>query len=143
MMVVHVSRARRAGQQLLALVALVAAGRFAYVGFERWDAQRQPIAAAAPLPVPELLPGPAPAAGFPAPPPAPPGELITVVLTVSHGNHRSEVFLDDSPLGHTVFVGQAPCRKGSDVTIRIKPKRGSPIDHVERCDGSDIVIHER
>ena len=141
MMLVHVSRARRAGQQVLALFALAAAARFAYVGFERWSGQRPPIAAVAARPMPEL-PGPAPVAGAPAPPPEPTGELITVVLTVSHGNHRSEVFLDDSPLGHTVFVGQAPCRKGSDVTIRIKPKRGSAIDHVERCDGSDIVIHE-
>ena len=146
MMLVHVARARHVVQHGLALLLVVGAGRFAYVSYERWSALQGDGSARAQdrdprPPLPEPAPTPA-AAGAAAPEP-PLGELITIVLSVSHGNHRSEVFFDDSPLGHTAYVGQVPCRRGSEVRIRIHPKRASPIEHVRRCDGSDISIQER
>jgi hypothetical protein len=145
MMLVYVARARHLAQHVLAALCLLGAGRFASASFETWSASRGAVvvdADSSAVTRPPVLDFAAPTSAAGAAPPAPPGDLITVVLSVSHGNRRSEVFLDDSPLGHTVYVGQVPCRRGSDVTVRIQPKRGPAIEHLRRCDGSDIAISE-
>lgn len=143
MMLARVSRARRAAQQVLGALVLVAAGRFAYTSFDRWSAQRGAGQASTPQPASADTTRPAPspaAAGAGADKPL--GELIAVVLSVSDGERRSQVFLDGTPLGHTTYVGDVSCRRGSDVTIRIQPKRGSPIERVRRCEGPMIEVKE-
>jgi hypothetical protein len=140
MMLVRVTQARRAVQQVLGLLVLVAAGRFAYTSFERWSVQGEGAASQSPSgPAAPPTPSP-PLAGAAADPLA--GQLIAVVLHVSDGQRRSEVFLDGAPLGHTTYVGDVSCRRGTDVTIRIQPKRGSPIERVRRCDGQMIEVKE-
>lgn len=141
MMLVLVSKARRLVQNALAALVLVGAARFAYVGYEGFVADAAPARTEA-TPT-ERRPGAdAPSAQATGGSGEPQSELITVMVSVSHGDRRSEVLLDGMPLGHTTYVGSVPCRRDTKVTIRILPKRGEPIEHVRRCDGTDIVVKE-
>jgi hypothetical protein len=135
-----VQRTRRALQIVLSVLALAAAARFGWAAHAQWDAARVREPAPAPGPAP-IEPPEAPVAK-PTEPATPLGELVHVVLSVSHGNRRSEVLYEGMSVGQTTYAGDQSCHLGSNVTIRIIPKHGEPIERVRRCDGDMIVVRE-
>jgi hypothetical protein len=137
---------------LAALLFAATALRFAIVGLSRATSAppraesgpAQSAAAGARLPraLRSLSRGPATAAASastgprksssPAAKPAP-AELTRVMLVVSAGPARSEVYVQGSRVGSTPYVGDVSCAVGESVKIDVVPPRGMPLSFTRRC----------
>jgi hypothetical protein len=140
-MQLHLQRARRIAQLALSVLVLTLAARFAWTARAQWEAAKPPPVLVPVAPKTRIAPAP------PAPKPAaapsepePTGALVRVVLSVSHGERRSEVLLDGMHLGHTTYAGDVSCRLGTNLALRIVPAHGAPIDKVLPCDGRNLVV---
>ena len=135
-----VHHARQLMVHVLSALVLATAARFAWTAHAQWAAVQEQTPAQAQQPA--AIAAPKPSAAQPRAPEAPLGKLVRVVLSVSHGERRSEVLLDGMPLGHTTYAGDVSCHLGSNVTVTIIPKQGAPIERVRRCDGQMLVVRE-
>jgi hypothetical protein len=153
---------RAGGEVLLSSLVLVAAGRFAFVATAPLLQGGPASAAAVDAPrttTPQVLSElerdlrdllerdarprrveTTAAAEQPAVPD--PGDRIEVMLSITAGGNRSDVFVDGAPVGQTAFVGQVGCHRGAALKIRIVPRRGEPLERTRICTGEMIFVSD-
>jgi hypothetical protein len=145
------SWAGQAGQGLAALGGLLCAlaGLRLMTVAVGWAAE-----ARAPVEVPEarVAPGSAPARSRSAAHAAiaaedrveaPTAEPLRVMLSVSAGAPRSEVYVNGALLGLSPFLGDFTCKRGEKLKVEIVPKANRPL--LERravCEGKTLRIED-
>jgi hypothetical protein len=99
------------------------------------DALRGKLAASIPNDV--LSPGASPAAGRATQPTS-----MRVYLIVNVRPDRSEVLINGAAYGHTPYVGEIGCQRGSNIAIAVLPPKGMPKKFERSCDRQEIRIDE-
>jgi hypothetical protein len=68
------------------------------------------------------------------------GTAIRVTAMITAGPDRSEVFIDGADVGKTPYVGDASCRLGETVHVRIIPSHGLPLDFDRICNKGSLKV---
>jgi hypothetical protein len=128
-------KATSIGQWPFAVLVTVLAVRFALVSMETGAASdeqtKQGPRKAAPSARP-LIPIPAPSSSSRA--------LLRTLLSVRHGDQRSEVYVNGEAVGNTPYVGDLSCRAGEPVKIEVLPRKGAVIERTATCRGKSIDV---
>lgn len=75
--------------------------------------------------------------------PAPkPGPRVRVMLSVTLGEQRSEVYVNGDLQGLTPYAGDVSCQRGQPISVQIVPNEGPVIERTPTCRGSMIRITE-
>lgn len=74
-----------------------------------------------------------------APPPKA-GPRIRVMLSVTLGEQRSEVYVNGDLQGLTPYAGDVSCQRGEAISVQIVPNEGPLIERKPICQGSMIRI---
>jgi hypothetical protein len=62
-----------------------------------------------------------------------PGRLVSMMLVVSAGPARSEVYVRGRRVGSTPYLGDVTCPEGAELVIEVVPHRGMPLRFTRRC----------
>jgi hypothetical protein len=77
------------------------------------------------------------------PPALPSGEPLRLMLAISAGAPRSEVFVNGSRLGLSPFLGDFTCKRGEKLKVEIVPVANRPlIEREATCDGKTLRIED-
>jgi hypothetical protein len=73
----------------------------------------------------------------------PSGEPWRLMLAVSAGSPRSEVFVNGSKLGLSPYVGDYTCKRGEKLKVLVLPVTNQPLIEREAvCEGKTLRIEE-
>jgi hypothetical protein len=86
-----------------------------------------PVAASARAQAPEALPS---------------GEPLRLMLAVSAGAPRSEVYVNGSRLGLTPYLGDFTCKRGEKLKVEVVPARGALVVREAACEGKTLRIQD-
>ena len=77
------------------------------------------------------------------PEPLPTGEPLRVMLAVSAGAPRSEVYVNGSRLGLSPYLGDYTCKRGEKLKIEIVPVADAPLVLREAvCEGKTLRVQD-
>lgn len=75
--------------------------------------------------------------------PLPTGEPLRVMLAVSAGAPRSEVYVNGSRLGLSPYLGDYTCKRGEKLKIEIVPVANAPLILREAvCEGKTLRVQD-
>lgn len=146
-----------AGQLLLALLLTVLALRFAVVVAEPWlggaaqqatkKVLRNPVQseASSKADPPSRSAAPSKGASRRKADPAAKGSgvfRLHTVISVTHGNQRSEVYVNGELMGNTPYAGDVSCKRGELVSVEIAPRNGPPIVREVMCQSGPMEVSE-
>ena len=125
-----------AGAQIIATGLLAVCGlRFAVSGV-LWAievrAPKLPQLAAPPKPAPSST-AVATVSAAPAGSVVPAGLAVRVMLSITAGPPRSDVYVNGVKVGNSPFLGEVSCKTGEGVKVEIVPARGALITQTRRC----------
>lgn len=79
----------------------------------------------------------------PMPQPLPSGEPLRLMLAVSAGAPRSEVYVNGSRLGLSPYLGDYTCKRGEKLKIEIVPAANLPLILREAvCEGKTLRVQD-
>lgn len=129
-----------AARSLGAVAVIAIAGRFVYVSAKAATApEPPPIAGSASAPVGRGTERPPPAP-HDAPPIAARGKIVRVTAMITLQPDQSEIFVDDTRVGRTPYMGNVECEVGGRVHVKVVPPKGKPIELDRACDSKDLEI---
>ncbi len=70
------------------------------------------------------------------------GDSLRLVISVTVGPPRSEVFVNGRRLGLSPYLGDFSCKRGEPLRVQIVPERGPLMTRRARCRGRTVRIRE-
>ena len=144
---VFFARMALAARFVAALLVAAASLRFGFAGFQEALESTEPSFASKPRsnssverPIVSAAP---PSSSSPLEPggaPAPDGAPVRVTLAVTEAPARSEVYVNGRLVGHSPFLGDVSCKRGSEVRVEVVPAKRAPLVATRPCNGDTIRI---
>jgi hypothetical protein len=128
-----------AARALGALAVIAIGARFAYVSAKAATAPEAPPARDSSAPVGRGTDRP-PAVTHDQPPLAAKGKIVRVTAMITLPPDQSEIFIDDTRIGKTPYMGNVECELGGRVRVKLVPPKGAPIELERSCDSKDLEI---
>ena len=137
----QIQRLRIGAQWLTLLLGAALIARFGWIAVSTVSGTPSPGPERPRVRAPEPSPTQEPAPELP--PDQPPDDTkVRVMLSVSYSKGPASVYVNGQPMGQAAFVGEFYCERGDELTIRIEPTRGAPIEGVRACVPGFIVVSE-